>query len=285
MIPSLRDINDFKIFAAVKVDNSYAIITLPKPMSIHYEMSYNRLRKEYIIDWQEDVSKQIYSDRSNFLIIYVYDMFDKKINTEVLHVFSLEYHRGSMSHNQTRITNRYRCAVNFVLTPDEEMVVSILNERLKIKINKLRGNDINTITVDELPNESDNMSDTFLVLRNAARAICVTSIVTMPEIVDIYYNAPYTTVKWFDGTTTTVAATNDEEFNKELGLAMAISRKYCECMGVEYPRAAFKRMVNNANDQTAKTAARKAYKNAKKLLKATDISSEESEDHGLDSNS
>ena len=276
MIPSLCDIQDFKIFVAIKTDDGYDIIALPQPSSIRYEMYYNRLSKEYIIEWDQDVAKLLYSDRSNFLILYKYNVFDKKIDTEVLNVFSFDVFASSDTNMPMRITYKYRCAVNFVLTPDEQMVVNILNDRFKSKVNKLRGNNIDTITIDELPNESDNMSDTFLVLHHAARAICGSSIVTMPAITDIYYNAPHTTVKWSDGSTTTVAATNGEEFNKELGLAMAMSRKYCECMGFEYPRAGFKHMVNNAHDQTAKTAARKAYKNSKKLLKSADISNEES---------
>lgn len=267
MIPSLHDVRDFKIFLAVKVDDGYDIIALPQPLSIEYEMRYDKLRKEYVIEWPQDINNALYSDRSNFLILYKYNIFDKKIDTEVLHVFSLNYSTCWCIDVSAPIRYKYRCAVNFILTPDEEMVVSILNNHFKSKVNKLRGNNIDVVKVDELQNESDNMSDTFLVLRNPARAICRVSFITMPTIADIYYNAPYTTVKWSDGTTTTVAATSGEEFNKELGLAMAMSRKYCECMGLEHPRAGFKHMVNNAHDQTEKTAARKAYKNSRKLLK------------------
>ncbi len=282
MIHSLHDVKDFKIFVAIKVDDGYDIVALPRPLSIRYEMNYAKLGKEYVIEWLQDISNTLYSDRSNFLILYKYNIFDKKIDTEVLRVFSFDYSTCYCTNTSTPIPYRYRCAVNFVLTPDEKMVVDILNDRFKIKVNKLRGNNIDTITIDELPNESDNMNDKFVVLRHAA---CGVSIVAMPAITDIYYNAPHTTVKWSDGTTTTVAATNNEEFNKEFGLAMAMSRKYCECMGLKNPRAGFKRMVNNAHDQTAKTAARKTYRNSKKLLKAADISIKESEDHGFDSNS
>jgi hypothetical protein len=62
-----------------------------------------------------------------------------------------------------------------------------------------------------------------------------------PLISDIFYNKPYTTVKWFDGTTTTVKSMDGDSFNKEIGLAMAISRKYYESIGLEHPRAAFKK--------------------------------------------
>ena len=90
-------------------------------------------------------------------------------------------------------------------------------------------------------------------------------VVRIPVIYDIFYNAPYTTVKWMDGTTTTVKAGADDEFNKEYGLSMAIAKKYYECLEAPNPRAAFKKAAyKNAHDQTEKTAKRRAYKEEKK---------------------
>lgn len=89
--------------------------------------------------------------------------------------------------------------------------------------------------------------------------------INMPVISDIYYVAPYTTVKWMDGTTTTVKAGKDDEFNKEYGLAMAIAKKYYECLEAPNPRAAFKKAAyKDAHDQTEKTAQKRAYKEEKK---------------------
>jgi hypothetical protein len=82
---------------------------------------------------------------------------------------------------------------------------------------------------------------------------------------DIFYNAPYTTIKWADGTTTTVKAGKDDEFNKEYGLAMAIAKKYYECLEAPNPRAAFKKAAyKDAHDQTEKTTQKRAYKEEKK---------------------
>lgn len=86
----------------------------------------------------------------------------------------------------------------------------------------------------------------------------------IPTIKDVYYNAPNTTIKWSDETSTTVSCCDGEEFNKEIGLMAAISRKYFEVLGMQYPRATIKKIVKNAHDQTEKTAARKAYKLVKK---------------------
>ena len=89
--------------------------------------------------------------------------------------------------------------------------------------------------------------------------------VNLPVISDIYYISPYTTVKWMDGTTTTVKASKDDEFNKEYGLAMAIAKKYYECLEAPNPRAAFKKAAyKDAHDQTEKTAQKRAYKEEKK---------------------
>ena len=107
-------------------------------------------------------------------------------------------------------------------------------------------------------------------LREAITSVIHTKLGIMPIIDDVYYNAPHTTVKWKDGTTTTVSCSEGEEFNKEFGLMAAISRKYFETLGMPYPRATLKKVVANAHDQTEKTAKRKAYKLAKKqkLLEA-----------------
>ncbi len=84
----------------------------------------------------------------------------------------------------------------------------------------------------------------------------------VPMIDHVVYNAPNTVVFWKDGTSTTVSATEGEEFNKEIGLAMAISRKYFDIRGSN-PRAAFKRTVENATDYTAATEHKRKQKELK----------------------
>lgn len=86
----------------------------------------------------------------------------------------------------------------------------------------------------------------------------------IPRITKIYYNEPHTTVKWSDGSITVVGCAEGETFSKELGLAVAIAEKYYSDLGCSYPRAALKRAAENAVDQTAKTKARKKYKQNKK---------------------
>lgn len=84
----------------------------------------------------------------------------------------------------------------------------------------------------------------------------------VPMIERVVYNAPNTVVFWKDGTSTTVTATEGEEFNKEIGLAMAISRKYF-AVREDNPRAAFKNVVKNADDYTAASEHKRQQKERK----------------------
>lgn len=91
-----------------------------------------------------------------------------------------------------------------------------------------------------------------------------TCLMGVPMINRVVYNAPNTVVFWNDGTKTTVTATEGEEFNKEIGLAMAISKKYFNLRS-KNPRAAFKNVVKNADDYTEGTKHRQKLKEIKKL--------------------
>lgn len=83
----------------------------------------------------------------------------------------------------------------------------------------------------------------------------------IPDIKKIIFNDPATIVYWVDGSKTVVKTADGEKFNKEIGLAMAISKKFMEMRGKTYPRAAFKYLVENAIDCSQKTAEKKAAKN------------------------
>ena len=69
---------------------------------------------------------------------------------------------------------------------------------------------------------------------------------SMPNIQQIIYNGTHTVVKWSDGETTVVNCREGDEFNKEVGLAMAIARKYFERINADTPRAEFLHAVENA---------------------------------------
>ena len=86
----------------------------------------------------------------------------------------------------------------------------------------------------------------------------------------VYYNEPNTVVKWSDGTQTVVGCSDKDSFDKEIGLAVAIAEKYFQTLGLPHPRAALKTFAKSGIDQTEKTRARKAFKDAKKKLHEKD---------------
>ena len=83
--------------------------------------------------------------------------------------------------------------------------------------------------------------DLFRTIGNLLGGDCI----ACPMIVNVIFDDPYTTVKWTDGSTTTVRCC-DGNFSKEAGLAFAISRKYYSAINDMYPRAIFKKEVKNA---------------------------------------
>ena len=70
-------------------------------------------------------------------------------------------------------------------------------------------------------------------------------IIPMPTIKQVIFKKPYTIIKWSDNTQTVVKDINDN-FNEELGLSMAISRKYSQIISPHSPRATFKSYIKNA---------------------------------------
>lgn len=63
----------------------------------------------------------------------------------------------------------------------------------------------------------------------------------LPKPVKVYINGKYTIVEWSDGEKTK-AGVNDEEWDTEKGVAMAIARRLVG-------RGEFERLVNEAHDQ------------------------------------
>ena len=88
----------------------------------------------------------------------------------------------------------------------------------------------------------------------------------VPVITRCIINDPAVVVFWSDGTKTVGKCMNNDEFNPEIGLAMAISRKYYELIGFPNPRGAFKNQLKKAEDRSAKTKEKRERKS--KLLEA-----------------
>ena len=62
---------------------------------------------------------------------------------------------------------------------------------------------------------------------------------------------------WSDGDKTIGKSMPKDTFDPEIGFSMAISRKFYSCAGSANPRAAFKKQIETAENQSDKTAERK----------------------------
>lgn len=82
----------------------------------------------------------------------------------------------------------------------------------------------------------------------------------IPFITRCIVNDPAVVIFWSDGTKTVGKCMGDDEFNPEIGLAMAISRKYYELIGFPNPRSAFKNQLKSAEDRSAKTKEKRERK-------------------------
>lgn len=87
----------------------------------------------------------------------------------------------------------------------------------------------------------------------------------MPVVNRVIINNPGVIVFWSDGTKTISKCMEKDAFNPEIGLSMAISKKYYELLGFPNPRGAFKHQLKNADDQSKKTVEKKALKTKNKV--------------------
>lgn len=68
----------------------------------------------------------------------------------------------------------------------------------------------------------------------------------MPTIKHIHYNDPYTCVIFTDGSKSIVKCKDDEVFDKETGLAMALTKKYFELISPNHGRSTMREFVDKA---------------------------------------
>lgn len=73
-----------------------------------------------------------------------------------------------------------------------------------------------------------------------------TNVSDIPQITKVIINKPGVVVFWSDGTKTISKCSKKDIFDPEVGLAMAISRKYYSMTGNTPPRCSFKKELKNA---------------------------------------
>lgn len=109
-----------------------------------------------------------------------------------------------------------------------------INEILtKTAINSVYG--VSMFEKEEEPMPTNTPNDfIFKLIKNGGLIIHTRRQINMQRIKKVIFNDPATIVFWSDGTKTVVKCGNNDAFDPEKGLAMAISKKFFDNMGYYY---------------------------------------------------
>ena len=109
-----------------------------------------------------------------------------------------------------------------------------INEILtKTAINSVYG--VSMFEKEEEPMPTNAPNDfIFKLIKNGGLIIHTRRQINMQRIKKVIFNDPATIVFWSDGTKTVVKCGNNDAFDPEKGLAMAISKKFFDNMGYYY---------------------------------------------------
>ena len=109
-----------------------------------------------------------------------------------------------------------------------------INEILtKTAINSVYG--VSMFEKEEEPMPTNTPNDfIFKLIKNGGLIIRTRRQINMQRIKKVIFNDPATIVFWFDGTKTVVKRGDNDTFDPEKGLAMAISKKFFDNMGYYY---------------------------------------------------
>lgn len=224
---------NFKIFYVQPIGE---IVPLPNPIRIESMVDYDYMYSD--VEWPvQDIENKNQLFKPHNLFIF-YKQLNGDIITDIFECLGVNYRLFSTAPSsmgcENTITFRFRKVDIFNLSNRIKEIYNMQNNQLaRLMINSTYGLPI---------------------------------LMAIPRIDEIYFTEPYTTIKWTDKSTTTVRCQDGEEFNKEVGVAMAITRKYFESMPVANPRGSFKELVyKKASDQTKAVHDRKARKKKKKL--------------------
>lgn len=103
----------------------------------------------------------------------------------------------------------------------------------KIAINSVYG--VSMFEKEEEPMPTNTPNDfIFKLIKNGGLIIRTRKPINMQRIKKVIFNNPATIVFWSDGTKTVVKCGENDTFDPEKGLAMAISKKFFDNMGYYY---------------------------------------------------
>ena len=240
----------YSIRDSVVNENGFSVFKLANPDSLTIDdegQRFGTLSTAITLLWNSSVPRFCYDHPGYRYILLRYNDDDE----------CLAYMMKNTGINRTinQHGNEEWKATFLAVSPDMDILKAVLEYRNKTAYSKCFN------SARHISKEHSMFMDT---LRNTISPAFECGITNIPLIKDVFYNEPHTVVKWNDGTTTIVGCAEGEEFSKELGLSVAIAKKYFELLGFPYPRAALKKLAENGHDQTAKTKARKKFKDDKK---------------------
>lgn len=93
------------------------------------------------------------------------------------------------------------------------------------------------------------------VCRNDDDKKCSCNRPTVPTIVKVTFNGPATVVKWSDGTVTKSVCHKDDKCDYQIGLALAISKKYLKLSGVKSFDKFYNKYTEDKNNHVIKNKA------------------------------
>ncbi len=239
---SMWKIDEVDVDAYISV-NDFECIKLP-PCN-HYEIdpSHNIFKLEWWNSASQEVITRIHSLALNWYSIFIIKI--KRLNQQDLYFCCRIETEECNSDSYWGVNNYLLCFKKESINPERM-------EKLMAQINSCG-----------IVPSCEIVPYHFMYPPKECRCASTTKV---PIIKDIYYVAPYTTVKWSDDTITTVKAFEADKFDKELGLAMAIAKKYYECLEAPNPRASIRQAAfKDAHDLTDKVREKRAYKLEKKI--------------------
>lgn len=98
----------------------------------------------------------------------------------------------------------------------------------------------------------------------------------IPAVERAWFNDPYTSVTWTDGTVTKCKAGEDDNFSKDVGVAICLAKKFLMSEGSEYPKSYIRHLVETGIDLKEKRLKKARQKAAKKGIQtAITVNTEE----------
>lgn len=199
--------------------------------------------------------------RTRVLDVIILEAVEVIYTAEAFGEADAEYHCRELVHKNTSLINRIRASYRRNFLSSHELFAPLCSFDKLPELTVTPGaRNCDVGVIKKLKKEIQNIS-TETLKEFALKGLEGNRMIKIiPFITRCIINDPAVVVFWSDGTKTVGKCMDDDNFNPEIGLAMAISRKYYEMVGFPNPRSAFKNQLKNAEDRSAKTKEKRERK-------------------------